>query len=277
MRPIFHYFGHHQKSKHGRKYSLKRDTNPRMSCMRLPFLDNAPLPEHVDNGMGVLPPCYDQGQLGICYACAVARAVHYWELKTPPTSGAFMPSIFGIAWNAQIACKNTVDTKEEDGIYSLRATTEPLLTAGFFPESMMPRIKENLDVAPNATCVMVGQHHLATGCAGVAQDLYSIKSCLASGQVIVFGMTIYPQYESSQCMMDGMVDMPDWIDRHLKGPLGGHAQLIVGYDDHSQRFIIDGSWGMAGDRGRFHIPYAYLTNPVLAFDFQIINGVKVLP
>jgi len=54
--------------------------------------------------------------------------------------------------------------------------------------------------------------------------------------------------------------------------LGGHAIMIVGYDEYSQRFIVRNSWGIGwGQAGYFTISYAYFLNPGLSNDFWTIR------
>lgn len=39
--------------------------------------------------------------------------------------------------------------------------------------------------------------------------------------------------------------------------MGGHAVVVVGYDDEKEWFIIRNSWGVeVGDNGYFYLPYA---------------------
>jgi len=43
--------------------------------------------------------------------------------------------------------------------------------------------------------------------------------------------------------------------------LGGHALVLVGYNDSTSRFTFRNSWGASwGDAGYGTIPYAYLTS-----------------
>lgn len=57
--------------------------------------------------------------------------------------------------------------------------------------------------------------------------------------------------------------------------LGGHAVVLVGYDDDSQRFIVRNSWGEGwGQAGYVELPYAYVTHPQLASDFWVIRKVS---
>jgi C1A family cysteine protease len=56
--------------------------------------------------------------------------------------------------------------------------------------------------------------------------------------------------------------------------LGGHAVLVVGYDDSTQRFRVRNSWGSGwGQQGYFTMPYAYLLDARLSQDFWAINRV----
>jgi C1A family cysteine protease len=56
--------------------------------------------------------------------------------------------------------------------------------------------------------------------------------------------------------------------------IGGHAVLCLGYDNASQTFLCQNSWGKGwGMQGFFTMPYAYLTNPDLAGDFWSIRMV----
>ena len=54
--------------------------------------------------------------------------------------------------------------------------------------------------------------------------------------------------------------------------LGGHAVLVVGYDDSTQRFRVRNSWGPDwGQKGYFTMPYAYLLDRRLSQDFWTVS------
>ena len=54
--------------------------------------------------------------------------------------------------------------------------------------------------------------------------------------------------------------------------IGGHAMMMVGYDDSARLFWIRNSWGNAwGQAGYCQIPYDYLTDPQLAADFWTLR------
>ncbi len=102
----------------------------------------------------------------------------------------------------------------------------------------------------------------------VPVDLVQMKACLAAGFPFIVGFTVYESFESDQVASSGHVPMP--------GPdeavIGGHAVLCLGYDNASQVFICQNSWGTGwGMQGFFTMPYAYLTDQNLADDFWSIR------
>jgi len=66
----------------------------------------------------------------------------------------------------------------------------------------------------------------------------------------------------------GVVPMPKKGEKQL----GGHAMLIVGYDDDRQVFIVRNSFGRKwGLQGYCLIPYAYIMRPDLTWAFWTIR------
>src|SRR5207248_2930205 len=95
-------------------------------------------------------------------------------------------------------------------------------------------------------------------------SLTAMQNALALGYPIVGGFTVYESFESDTVTKTGMVPMPGKNEKVL----GGHAILVVGYNNANQRFIVRNSWSAAwGDKGYFYAPYAYFTDPNLADDF----------
>lgn len=57
---------------------------------------------------------------------------------------------------------------------------------------------------------------------------------------------------------------------------GGHAVLIVGYDDEDEYFIVKNSWGTGwGESGYFRIDYSQLTNEVAFGDYTLAYETEV--
>lgn len=89
---------------------------------------------------------------------------------------------------------------------------------------------------------------------------------------IVFGIQVYSSFESESVAKTGMVPMPNLSKDEY---LGGHAVMIVGYNDHMNCFIVRNSWGSSwGDHGYFYLPYSYVSNPNFSSDFHVVQHVE---
>jgi C1A family cysteine protease len=52
---------------------------------------------------------------------------------------------------------------------------------------------------------------------------------------------------------------------------GGHEVAIVGYDDEKKLYTVANSWGANwGDKGFFYMPYEYVENFNIVFDFCVV-------
>jgi C1A family cysteine protease len=110
-----------------------------------------------------------------------------------------------------------------------------------------------------------------------------MKAVLADGYPIAIGFTVYESFESEHVTSTGIVPLP----RFWEQPVGGHAVLIVGYDNRRNWFIVRNSWGASwgmsatsygphgGNGGYCVMPYNYLTNRRLASDFWTAKGVAI--
>lgn len=103
----------------------------------------------------------------------------------------------------------------------------------------------------------------------IKQDLKSIKEVLVSDKPILIGIAIYSSFESTNATNYGVIPMPNTTKEEL---LGGHAILLVGYDDKTKVFKFQNSWGVEwGDKGYGYIPYDYVTDNNLAFDLCTVT------
>jgi C1A family cysteine protease len=88
---------------------------------------------------------------------------------------------------------------------------------------------------------------------------------------VVFGFTVYSAFESQQVATTGIVPMPSPADQIV----GGHAVVLVGYNDAVDRFRVRNSWGTGwGQQGYFELPYLYVTSAQLASDFWVLQTVS---
>lgn len=244
------------------KYSWKRD-KPDHRDFKFAY-SAARLPGRVDL-TSQMPAVYDQGYLGSCTAQAAAAAFSY-TLKLERKQ-AYTPSRLYIYYNERM-----IDgTIPYDAGSSIRTSMKALNKYGGPHEELWPYIPEKMAVAPKRVAYVDGNAHLATQYLSIGQSLSAMKSCLSQGFPIVFGFLVYESFESYQVANTGMVPTPGPSEELL----GGHAALIVGYDDSMGRFIVRNSWGPDwGIGGYFFLPYQYAANSNLSGDFWSLRFVK---
>jgi C1A family cysteine protease len=169
-----------------------------------PHVAATKLPPSVDL-TPTMPAVYDQGQLGSCTANALGAAFEFDRTKQKLAD--FMPSRLFNCYNERVI-EDSVSTDSgaqiRDGVKTL------------------------------------AKQSTVTSYQRVAQTLSQLKGCLAAGFPIVIGFTVYDSFESDEVARTGVVPMPDLENEHI---LGGHAVLVVGYDEASQRFRLRNSWG----------------------------------
>jgi C1A family cysteine protease len=207
----------------------------------------------------------DQGQLGSCTANAGAQLVRM--LLSICNKPDFLPSRLAIYYEERKADGDI----NEDGGSTITQCFKVLSKIGAFPESEWPYDIEKFKKAPPVASVKEGLNTLIDTYQQLDNtNLEEIKTCLAAGFPIEFGFTVYPGFESPTTAKTGLVPMPTKSQQ----PLGGHANVIVGYDDnkkvhgHKGAFKCINSWSSQwGLQGFYFIPYSYLTNENLASDF----------
>lgn len=93
------------------------------------------------------------------------------------------------------------------------------------------------------------------------------KQAVCTNNPVIFGFTVYEGFESDEVAKTGKM----WLPKEGEKNLGGHAVLIVGYDDDMGYFIVRNSWGEGwGDKGYFYMPYEYVADAGLSNDFWVI-------
>jgi C1A family cysteine protease len=237
------------------------------------LLTAEPLPVSVDL-RSQMPPIVDQGQAGSCTANALSGALGFLEsqalrnkISSPEefNSNTFVPfSRLFIYYNERILEGDPLD----DGGAQIRDGIKTLAQYGGCDENIWPYDLNNLFVKPNDPCYTEASQHKISAYYSLDNDLYQLKHALASGSPVIFGFTVYSSFENSEVANTGIMSMPQLTD----DVEGGHAVLMVGYNDQDQYFIVRNSWGTSwGQQGYFLMPYQYAASPDLADDFWVIT------
>lgn len=244
-----------------RKYGWRRSHPDKRN---LKFVrTHLPVPDKVDWSL-LLPACYDQGDLSSCTANAIAGVVQF--LQKVQEEPLVMPSRLFIYWNERVI-EGTTDTDAGaelmDGIKSVNRH-------GVCPEDEWPYEDTRLLFPPTPTCYTDASKALLLKYQSVDNTvLETLLESLAYCPVLA-GFSVYDSFESAAVAASGMVPMPDLDNESVQG---GHAVLIVGYDQSTRLFKVRNSWGQWGQDGYCFMPYAYLTDPDLAADFWLAQKI----
>lgn len=225
----------------------------------------APLPASADL-RSKMPAAYDQGDLGSCTANAIAAAIQF--LLGKQGKKVFTPSRRFIYYNERVL-EHTVFS---DSGAQIRDGIKTVVKQGACKETTDPYNIRRFTVRPTTKAYAEALKTRAVSYARVARDLNLMKACLAQGDPFVIGFTVYDSFVSDEVAATGIVPMPG----PSESVLGGHAVLVVGYDDslYDGRggFIVRNSWGPDwAQSGNFTLEYAYLLDDNLSDDFWHIK------
>lgn len=218
----------------------------------------------------LMPPAYDQKAHGSCTAQAARGAVQFtakeqtgFKRKQP------VPSAMFIYWNT----RNDQGTAHDDSGATLRGTFKSLVRYGYCAERFWAYKDDNLLEQPTDDAyVKAAPYRLRTSAyMRVPQTLTALKTCLFERNPVAFGAMLYESFDRAR--VSGVVPYP------LKDEdaIGGHAMLVVGYDDERQAFLVRNSWGKRwGLDGYCWIPYSYILNNDLTADLWTLKAVTAL-
>lgn len=260
----------------GRRLGARFDPNgphahkARFAAFRLAPRQSRPvtLPPQMDLRQG-FPPVVNQAY-NSCVAESLTAAYAYAAFKT----SAYKASQTGNSRLFLYYQARAVDGLEnrDEGAF-IGSGAQSLVTVGiseesYHPYSLGPFIKPDKNAHADAL------DHKALSVRMVDQNLAAIKELLASGYPIVIGFLVFPSLQTAQVERTGDIPLPSAAERNRQ-PLGGHAVVLVGYDDATQRFFLRNSWGTSwGVNGYGSLPYQYILDNYLSQDFWVILDVN---
>jgi C1A family cysteine protease len=222
------------------------------------------LPSSVDL-RSAMPEIYDQGNCNSCVGNALAASLQYERMQHNKTPN-YRPSRLFLYYNARLLDGD----QNYDGGCQIRLALKGINKYGYCAGELWRYLISKVKVRPSTAAYRDGETHKVYKYESVRQDKYYLQQLLASGQPIIFGFGVYQSYQSRTVSKTGIVPLPERSERRL----GGHAVLLVGYDNNRQLYKFRNSYGTGwGDAGNGYLPYAYVENPQLAGDFWIVREV----
>jgi C1A family cysteine protease len=214
------------------------------------------------------PYVFNQAGLPSCTQNAVCAQFDWIQDKNHKkdiNAKKFIPSRLFLYYNVR---KMEGNALKRTGT-TIRNTIVSAVKTGICEEKIWPYDIKKFDVEPSKEAYENSQKNLIAQYARVTQNELQIKLCLKQGHPISFGMIIFdPWYYDKNLRTTGIIPLPKSTDKRI----GGHAMLIIGYDDNKKWFIVQNSWGNQwGDKGYCYIPYSYILDKKLAYDFWVIR------
>ena len=215
---------------------------------------------------------YDQKKIGSCVSNAVAGCINYYN-------NTINPSRLYIYFNGRATNK---DINNDTGL-PVRDGCKSVFNYHTCNENDWIYDASNYTTMPPLNCYTSSFNYNNFIYYSVSQDLEQLKTCLLLNNPIMFGFIVYSSFMSKDVTKTGIIPMPSETDNIVGENIehrvvGGHCSLIVGYNDDEQKFICVNSWNDTwGDKGYFYIPYQYVLDPSLAFDFTVMNFNSTIP
>jgi C1A family cysteine protease len=227
-------------------------------------------------------PIMDQGQLGSCTSQAGCGLLQFLQ-KFNSGKYTLMSRLYVYKFTRMLMATNG------DTGASLRDTMATLILHGAPPETYWNYNIDRFDEIPKWMSSEAFLSNMADNYEGTkyirldpdgngkTQVLNDIKFCLNSNLPVIFGTYVWNSIQFVG--VNGDIPMPNAGEQ----PVGGHALMIVGYDDEREclpigtpkgAFLIRNSWGTEwGDKGYGWLPYEYLIKGH-AQDFWTLVGSK---
>jgi C1A family cysteine protease len=153
-------------------------------------------------------------------------------------------------------------TVGDKGAYA-RDIGKALKAYGVCTENNWAYVPENLDKAPTPAVIQeANKFKILSYEQLVGDELLEIKNAVAQGVPVLLTMAVHNGFYA--LTGDWKTHTWDYTNNSKNPLLGWHEVLIIGYDDVSQRLLVENSWGPGwGDGGFFGISYGMLQSTAI--------------
>lgn len=209
-------------------------------------------------------PVEDQEDIGSCAANAVVGAMEFHQRRAG--HDAVDLSRLFLYYNA----RKLADNEQNDSGTFIHHAMAAVLAYGVCPESMWPYQRAMWATRPIQPCYDAALDFEAVSYARTPLGP-SCKGAIAAGLPVVFGACLPAEMIQQEAGLTGRISVPkgSW-----PAPGGGHAMLIVGYDDADGTWLIRNSWGTQwGEGGYARVPYAVMERYGMPTQFWVIGQI----
>lgn len=210
------------------------------------------------------PSVDDQGQTSSCTAHGICGSLERLEIVEKET---YVKLSRDFVYYGERAIEH--DTNKDAGAM-ISNGIRFVCTTGVPPEAEWQFTDADLFAKPTLEAYKDASLHKGLQPYSVAQVPNEIQHALASGNTIIFGISVYESLESDEVAKTGVVPMPG-ADEQCEG---GHCIVLVGYDKGKQLYKFRNSWGNWGDGGYGYLPFDYVHSETMASDFWIISKIS---
>lgn len=219
------------------------------------------------------PEIYNQGDIGSCTSNAFCSAYRYLH-----EDKSFYPSRLYVYWKERF-----LENAERGSITDTGAIVDDACEwvnkHGVCSEDLWPYDISKVNVPPPKICDEEAMKHKIGSFYNISLN-YKLKNtinyCLLNGLPVMMAFGIYESFYNIES--DGICPIPKpyyWYERSddpNDAFMGGHEVTIIGFDNKKRLYEVANSWGKDfGDKGFFYIPYEYLDNSKLVYDFDVIS------
>lgn len=224
------------------------------------------LPRSIDL-RGDCTPVEDQGQIGSCTANAAVGALEFQRRKEGKPAGDL--SRLFVYYNS----RRMSGQEQQDCGATIAQCMAALLAFGTPAEASWPYDPTLVMTTPAAGVFQEALGNTPREYARV-EGLEHVKGALARQHPVVFGISL-PQRCFEEAGRTGTMPTPTAEELAAAEQQGGHAMLLVGYDDAARAFLVRNSWGTQwGNQGYFHMSYDTFTQSRAATTSWILGNLE---
>ncbi len=209
-------------------------------------------------------PIEDQGQIGSCTANAACGALEYHE-KTAHRPQVPLSRMF-VYFNA----RRRAGRVPQDSGAQIAEAMAALLAYGAPEEQRWPYDVNLFAAEPPPDIFAEALRRQAPEYARVERGTGTLGA-LAHGYPVVFGISL-PMRCFQEAGDTGLIPVPTSEERAQAATQGGHAMLMVGYDQDEETYLLRNSWGTGwGNQGYCRIPFRAVEENTRPDDFWILG------